>query len=218
VSEPEVAVADFFEVVGSTRAIRRLKSDPVPMEYVEKVLWAATCAPSGSNRQPWRFLVITDPEKRKRLQEYFVMGWNRYLRETIGKGKPLSERPPEQARSIQAALNAGTYLADHLHEVPVLILACTIGEPGSGGSIYPAIQNLLLAARALGLGTSLTTVLRDNQAGVRGLLEIPDNSSYVALIPMGWPLGKFGMGPRKPLDQVCYLNTWGNSLVAAPTH
>lgn len=205
----QVVEADVFEVIATTRAIRRLKPDPVPLEYIHTVLWAATRAPSGSNRQPWRFIVIDDPEKKRQLQELYFRGWQRYLNETIGGATRRRERTPEERASIERTLKAAEYLARHLDEVPVLILACTVGEPGSGGSIFPALQNLMLAARALGLGSSLTTLLRHHPEDVRRILDLPDHVHYVALIPIGWPLGRFGSGPRKPVEAVAYLNTWG---------
>ena len=206
-------VTDIFEVIRTQRAMRRLKPDPVPEEYIKKILWAATRAPSGGNRQNWRWLVITDPEKKKPIQQWYKEGWDRLVASGYGNRPDL---PPEEAASNERVMRSAQYLADHLHEVPVLILACLLVDPGqrpditAGSSIYPAVQNLMLAARALGLGTALTTLHRLHQDDIRKLLGIPDTVETAALIPVGWPKGKFGEGFRKPVEDVTYWEQWGN--------
>lgn len=212
---PEVqpVVSDIFEVIRTQRAMRRLKPDPVPEEYIKKILWAATRAPSGGNRQNWRWLVITDPEKKKPIQQWYKEGWDRLVASGYGNRPDL---PPEEAASNERVMRSAQYLADHLHEVPVLILACLLVDPGqrpditAGSSIYPAVQNLMLAARALGLGTALTTLHRFHQDDIRKLLGIPETVETAALIPVGWPMGRFGEGFRKPVEDVTYWEQWGN--------
>ena len=206
--------SDFFEVIGTQRAMRRLKPDPVPEELIKKLIWAATRAPSGGNRQPWRFLVITDATKRKAIADLYSEAWEVYRASGYGgsAGKQLSA---EDAESNERVLRSSQYLADHMAEVPVLILVCTFSAPSvnagiaSGSSIYPAVQNLMLAARALGLGTALTTIHRQKQDEVRTLLDIPESVETAALIPVGWPKGKFGEGSRLPQEYVTYWDTWG---------
>jgi len=212
---PEVqpVVSDIFEVIRTQRAMRRLKPDPVPEEYIKKILWAATRAPSGGNRQNWRWLVITDPEKKKQIRQWYKEGWDRLVASGYGNRPDL---PPEEAASNERVMRSAQYLADHLHEVPVLILACLLVDPGqrpditAGSSIYPAVQNLMLAARALGLGTALTTLHRFHQDDIRKLLGIPETVETSALIPVGWPMGRFGEGFRKPVEDVTYWEQWGN--------
>jgi len=212
--EPTITEPDFFTVIGTQRAMRRLKPDPVPPEYIEKIIWAATRAPSGGNRQPWRFLVITDPDKRAEIARHYSEAWGAYTASGYGgtAGKQLS---PEDADSNERVLRSSQYLADHLDEVPVHILVCTFSNPSvnagiaSGSSIYPAVQNLMLAARALGLGTALTTIHRQRQDEIRELLGIPDTVETAALIPVGWPMGRFGEGRRLPTSHVTYYDTWG---------
>jgi nitroreductase len=211
-SEPVVIEADVFEVIGTQRAMRRLKPDPVPREYITKMIWAATRAPNGGNVQPWRFLVITDPAKKRRLQEIYSEQWTKYL--SMDSASAQAAQSPEQKRVRERTLAAGQYLADHLHEAPAIIIPCGFllavnTGIASGSSIYPAIQNLMLAARALGLGTVLTTLHRQNEAAVRELLGIPENAHTAALIPVGWPMGRFGAGPRLPVEAVTYWDTWG---------
>jgi nitroreductase len=207
--EPAIVESDFFQVIGTQRAMRRLKPAPVPEEYIKKILWAATRAPSGGNRQGWRWLVVTDPSKKKQVQEWYNDGWSKALASGYGAGANL---PEEERLSNERVMRSATYLAEHMHEVPVLIFACSLtgnGDIVSGSSIYPAVQNLMLAARALGLGTALTTVHRGKQKEIRELFGIPESVETAALIPVGWPRGKFGSGFRKPVEDVTYWEDWG---------
>lgn len=208
-SEPTVVEPGFFEVIGTQRAMRRLKSDPVPEEYIKKILWAATRAPSGGNRQGWRWLVVTDAEKKKKIQGWYNELWSKAIASGYGAGAGL---PEEERLSNERVMKSATYLAEHMHEAPALIFACSLtggGDIVSGSSIYPAVQNLMLAARALGLGTALTTVHRGRQNEIRELLGIPESVETAALIPVGWPKGKFGSGFRRPVEDVTYWETWG---------
>ena len=197
---------DLFEAINTQRAMRRLKPDPVPDDLIWKVLEAAIRAPSGGNRQPWNFLVVRDPEKKRKIAEWYLDSWNK----SYGLIKQAAMASPETAKTYASA----EYLANHLAEVPVLIIA-TVNNAGvapvspPGASIYPAVQNLMLAARALRLGTCLTTLHRTHEAEVKQLLGIPENVETMALIPLGWPKGKFGAGPRLPVDKVTYWDGWG---------
>jgi nitroreductase len=211
---PDVNVleGDVFEVIGTQRAMRRLKPDAVPEELIKKLIWAATRAPSGGNTQPWRFLVVTDTEKRKQIAELYLEGWTRYVKAGYTDRAPAVS--PEAQAAAERTLRSAQYLADHLHEVPVHIIPCTWKLEvntgiASGSSIYPAIQNLMLAARALGLGTALTTIHRWNEDKVKEVLGIPESAETAALIPVGWPKGKFGAGPRLPVEAVTYWDEWG---------
>lgn len=209
--EPTIVEPGFFDVIGTQRAMRRLSPDPVPPEYIEKIIWAATRAPSGGNRQGWRWLVITDTAKKQKIQEWYKDAWTSVTASGYGVSAGL---PGVEAESNDRVMRSATYLAEHMHEAPVLILACALtggggGDITAGSSIYPAVQNLMLAARALGLGTALTTVHRMHQDEVRELLEIPATVETAALIPVGWPLGKFGSGLRQPVEKVTYYDTWG---------
>jgi nitroreductase len=198
---------DLFEAIGTLRAMRRLKPDPVSDEEVWTILDAAVKAPSGANRQPWNFLVIRDPDTKRKLAEHYLAGWNHHY----GPLRALALADPAIARAYRSA----EHLAHHLAEVPVLILATVQRAaiaPGSppGASIYPAVQNLMLAARALGLGTTLTTLHREREAEVKALLGIPEGADTMALIPVGWPRGKFGPPPRLPVEQVTHWERWGD--------
>jgi len=197
---------DIFEAINTQRAMRRLKPDPVSDELIWKLLDAAVRAPSGGNRQPWNFIVIRDPETKARIAEWYRDSWDK----SYGPVKQAVTADPALARTYASA----EHLAHHLAEVPVLIIA-TVRHSGvapvspDGASIYPAVQNLMLAARALGLGTALTTLHRAHEAEVKQLLGIPEGVETMALIPLGWPVGKFGAGPRIPVEKVTYWDKWG---------
>ena len=199
---------DIFEVIHSQRAMRRLKPDPVPEELIWKLLDAAIKAPSGGNRQPWNFIVIRDDKTKAKIAEWYLDGWNK----AYGPLKQAAMASPTTARTYASA----DHLANHLAEVPVLIIA-TINNSGvapvstSGASIYPAVQNLMLAARALGLGTTITTLHRTHEEEVKQLLGVPEGVDTMALIPLGYPVGKFGPTSRIPTDKVVYWEKWGQA-------
>jgi nitroreductase len=210
-TEPAVIEPNFFEVIGTQRAMRRLKPDPVPDEYIKKIIWAATRAPSGGNRQGWRWLVVTDPASKKKIQEWYNELWSGALASGYGAGSGL---PEEERLSNERVMRSATYLAEHMHEAPALVFACSLtgnagGDITAGSSVYPAVQNLMLAARALGLGTALTTIHRGRQKEIQELLGIPESVETAALIPVGWPKGKFGSGLRRPVEEVTYWDKWG---------
>ena len=206
-----MAEIGLFEAMYTQRALRRLKPDPVSDELVNKLIEAATKAPSGGDRQPWAFIVIRDPEVRKRIGAWYLDAWNR----TYGQ-VPEADRarlPNSASRMYRSA----EHLANHLAEAPVHILVCAHGIMPSSlpfaasshyGSIFPAVQNLLLAARGLGLGATLTTLHKMHEAELKQLLGIPDSVETVALIPIGHPAGKYGPTKRRPAAQVTHQERW----------
>jgi nitroreductase len=203
---------DFFDVATTQRAMRRLKPDPVPDDLLWKVLRTAVMAPSGGNRQPWNFLVVRDVEKKRRIGEWYLDAWEK----TYGPAREAMRADPQMAKTF----NSADHLARHVAEAPVLIFATVRRDmPTSGpslllgASIYPAVQNLMLAARALGLGTTLTTLHMLHEAEVKQLLGIPENVQTMAMIPLGWPRGRFGSPSRMPAEKVVYWDAWG---AAAP--
>lgn len=203
---------DLFEAIHTQRAIRRLKPDPIPDSVIRQILDAAICAPSGGNRQGWIFLVIRDPEVRERIGELYREGFQDLL--NVPYYRDAGAAPP--ASPAGRLMASARHLAEHLHEAPLLILACLNTEgmaPGitMGSSIYPAVQNILLAARALGIGSTLTTIHRFRDRQVKELLGIPPGVETAALIPLGYPITKFGRPPRKPAREVIYLDRWGQA-------
>jgi nitroreductase len=206
---------DFFDVVTTQRAIRRLKTDPIPDAALRQIMDAAICAPSGGNRQGWSFLVVRDPAKRARLGELYREAWGELMKVPYYAGA-AKEAPPDSPAGKMLA--SARHLGEHLGEAPVLILACIALDSGvqptltTGASIYPAVQNIMLAARALGIGSCITTIHRFRDAQVKELLGIPADVETAALIPLGYPLGKFGRPPRRPLREVAFADRWGQAF------
>jgi nitroreductase len=197
---------EFFETITTLRAMRRLHPDPVPEEDLWKILDTAIRAPSGGNTQPWNFVVITEQETKKKIAGWYLDAWQK----TYGPAREAMLADPRMMKTYHSA----DHLANHLAEAPVLILVTTrkdnvrIGAIG-GASIYPAVQNLMLAARALGYGTTLTTLHKLHDAEVKELLAIPEEHETMALIPLGKPKGRFGVPPRAPIDRVVHWEGWG---------
>jgi nitroreductase len=204
---------DFFDVVTTQRAIRRLKPEPIPDAVLRQIMDAAICAPSGGNRQGWSFLVIRDAAKRSRLGELYREAWGELMKVPYYRGAAAA--PPDSREGKMLA--SARHLSEHLGEAPVLILAC-VGTDGAtptlttGASIYPAAQNIMLAARALGLGSCITTIHKYRDPQVKELLGIPAEVETAALIPLGYPLGKFGRPPRRPLAEVAHADAWGQAF------
>ncbi len=217
-SEPGI-----FEILGSTRAMKRLKPDPVPEELLRKMLDAGTKAPSGVNTQPWEFLVVRDPETKKWIQE-------RYLHFTQERFGPLVESLEGVDTPHARMLRTVMHLAEHLHEVPVLLFVCGHRDwpaavpvekriskpPAPYGSIYPCVQNILLACRAVGLGASVTTMHHMFEEELAEQLGVPDDVSLVALLPVGFPQGRFGPVTRKPAEELTHFDRWGHQDGAVP--
>jgi nitroreductase len=205
---------DFFEAVTTQRAMRRLKTDPIPEATLRQIMEAAICAPSGGNRQGWSFLVIRDAAVRARLGELYRECWGELMK--VPYYATATAEPPDSP--VARMLASARHLGEHLGEAPVLILACIAVDPGTtasvitGSSIYPAVQNIMLAARALGIGSCLTTIHRFRDAQVKELLRIPAHVETAALIPLGYPLGKFGKAPRRALGEVAFADQWGRSF------
>jgi len=212
-----------FEVMYSLRAMRRLKPDRVPEDVVWKVLEAGTMAPSGGNTQPWRFVVVQDTELKQFVQERYLRALRVYLRvnaEAASRREaPLDpDTATRQARTGAAAL----YLGEHLHETPLLVLVCMMPRDLSllrdaqgnvrgaavYSSIFPAVQNMLLACRALGLGATLTTLHLAFEGEIKQRLGIPAEVETVALLPIGYPVGKFGGTTRQRVEDVTYWDGW----------
>jgi nitroreductase len=204
-------VHDLFEIMQTMRAMRRLKPDPVPDELIAKILRAGVCAPNGANTQRWRFLVIKDRDIKKRVQVIYKRAFD----EVIGPRYLSSEPPPGVTRERYLRQHAAVeYLTDHFHEAPVWIVACLdegTAAPTrmSGASIYPAVQNMLLAARALGLGATLTTRHMLYEKESEAALGLPAGVHSYAILPIGYPMGRFGPVGRGPLAEVVYEDRWG---------
>jgi nitroreductase len=201
--------ADLFEIMRTTRSMRRRKPDPVPNELIRKILEAAVCAPSGGNMQQWRFLVIRDAKVKETVGAYYKRAWDERVAPRYRAGEPAPDMSREQFLRLLAAAE---YLAAHIHEAPVWILPCLEGEAPmrwSGSSIYPAVQNMLLAARSLGLGATLTTLHLVFEKEAEAAMGLPPNFHSYALLPIGYPMGRFGPVRRIALADVVYEDRWG---------
>jgi nitroreductase len=200
---------DLFEIMATTRSMRRLKPDPVPAALIQKVLEAGVSAPSGGNMQRWRFIVIKDPKIKQTVGAYYKRTWDEVVAPRYRAGEPA---PGTSRERFARMLNAAQHLADHIHEAPVWIVPCLEGATPtrtSGSSIYPAVQNMLLAARALGLGATLTTLYLNFEKEVEAALGLPPDMHSYAILPIGYPMGRFGPVRRVPLAEVVYEDRWG---------
>lgn len=217
-----------FEAMYSARALRRFKPDPVPEEVLARILDAAIRAPSAGNAQNWAFVVVRDPEQRRRLGAIYRKAADIVSAIYAARGRPSHMNEDEYRRFM----SSGSYLWDHLADAPVLLVACLRREvlppvaslpPAvqarfedereyamrrAGASIYPAVQNIILACRALGLGTLITTNHMLYEDEVKALLELPDDMQTYALMPIGYPQGRFGPVKRRPLSEVVHLDRW----------
>jgi nitroreductase len=215
----------------SARALRRLKPDPVPEEIITKILDAAIRAPSAGNSQHWVFVVVRDPELRRELGLLYRKASD--IAKAIYQARGRPAHMTEQ--QYQRMMSSGTYLWEHIGEAPVLLLPClrdryvppreTLppavqliyqGEVAytariQGASIYPAVQNIILACRAFGLGTLITTNHIRYEGAVKALLGIPEDVSTYALMPIGYPEDKFGPVQRRPINEVTYADRWGTT-------
>ena len=202
-----------FDTIYNCRAMRRLKTDPVPEEEILQLIEAANQAPTGSNQQGARWIVVRDPDQRKTLADLNQSAVEAYIGPTSGRPNALAHQDTDKRLRM---LNAVIWQAEHMHEIPVLIVACyqfdgPIGDgvPSGGGSIWPAVQNLLLAARALGLGAAPTTLGLSNPVAVRKTLNLPNDMAAYCLIPVGYPLGNFGPVTRLPVADTVRWDRWG---------
>ncbi len=196
---------DVFEAIATTRAMRRLDPDrDVSDADVLTIVEAATKAATGGNAQPVRWMVVRDADKRRQLGDVYRKAWAP-VRELYGA-------QPDISTDTQRVLNSADHLGEHMGEAPVIILPCSKGEPGQAeSSVFPGVQNLFLAARALGLGTTLTTVHRFREDEVRAVLAIPPDVNTWAMIPVGYPTGRWREAKRRPVREITYWDTWKNA-------
>ncbi len=212
-TKPEPLTMPLEEAMRTQRAIRRIKSDPVDDALVLRLIELAMKAPTGSNAQNWEFIVVKDRKVKARLGRLNRSAFTVYG----GIGRRLLERRGDD-KSLRA-LKAGQWQADHFDDIPVLVVACLKGVVApwppvaastAYGSIFPAVQNLLLAARAAGLGAALITLPLWSKLLARRVLGLPWNVTPCAVVPLGWPTGKYGPTTRRPVEEVVSLDQYGN--------
>lgn len=213
----------FNEILTTTRSVRKRLdlSRPVEPEVIRACLELALQAPTGGNSQGWQFMVVTDPQQRQALAAVYQKGWARYIeaRMSGGQGGAGSRLSAERMATLAKVLQSAMYLAEHMHEVPVLVVPCIQGrvsspaaadQAGLWGSIFPATWSFMLAARAHGLGTSLTTIHLMYEQEAAEVLGIPyEKVTQAALIPVAYTQGTdFKPATREPLDTVLHWDRW----------
>ena len=191
------------EAIFSQRSIRRFRPDPIATDDLRLILAAAVKAPSGGNRQPARFLVLNDPDVIGQFGALYREAWWAKRRDEHRPWTRREEIPPEDRGNVAAAR-----LADEIKDAPCIILALTTGK-GQASSVIPSVQNLMLAARALGIGSVPTTLHAQVLERVYALLGIPPDMEFHLCIPLGYPRGRFGPTRRREAAEVSYLNHWG---------
>ena len=205
--------ARLFDVMYSCRAMRRLRPDPVPENLLIQLIDAANQAPSGSNLQGARWVLVRDAAQKAELAKLNYEAVQAYIQPQLASLKDLPQQSADKRRRM---MNAVLWQADHLQEMPVLIIAChqfegpvdRLQAAQAAGSVWPGVQNLLLAARALELGAAPTTLGLTRRSEVKRILNLPENVEAYCLIPVGYPKGRFGPVTRLPVEQTMYWDRW----------
>jgi nitroreductase len=206
---------DVHEALYTTRAMRRVRPDPIPLDVQARILDAAIRAPTGGNTQQWRFLLVDDPDVKARLgplyRECIAQLWATVYADRIA----AIEADPGDPENVQTAkvVRSAQHLADHFEDVPLFLFGFVRGDT-SGGSIFPAVWSAMLAARAEGVGSSLTSVLVFRLQETLDLLGVPPDKGWVmsCCVSFGYPTGRWGVAPRRPAHEVAYRNSWGTPL------
>jgi nitroreductase len=207
---------DIDEALYTTRAMRRVKPDPVPLEVQARILDAAIRAPSGGNTQNWRFLLVDDKEVIGRLAPLYQDAIDQLWRTVYADRIAAAEADPDDPESVSMlkVQRSAQWLADHFGEVPLYLFGFVQHDP-TGGSIYPAVWSAQLAARAAGVGSSLTAVLGFfHPTETFEILGVPGDEGWVmaCCVSFGYPTGRWGVAPRRPVHEVSYRNRWGTDV------
>jgi nitroreductase len=207
---------DLHEALYTTRAMRRVRPDPIPAEVQARILDAAVRAPSGGNTQGWRFLLVDDPGVKGRLGPLYRAGterlWSEVYRDRIAAAEADPDAP-DNATTLRMVRSA-QHLADHFEDVPLYLFAFTRNDP-TGGSIYPSVWSAMLAARGEGVGSALTTILGFfAPKETLEVLGVPDGKGWLltATVSFGYPTGRWGVAARRPVHEVSYRNRWGEPV------
>jgi len=201
-----------LEGLRTARAIRRLRPDPVAPGLIRKVCEAGTFAPSGGNRQPWIFVAVMEAERRAWIAERYLARFREYIGPAFEQAEADPDFPEARLRNMRAAL----HLAEHLHEAPVHLFVAGWQRRGrtQDQALFPAIQNILLACRAVGLGASLTTMHLADGPEIDAYLGLPEETPSCALLPIGWPAGRHGRPPRAPVDEKLFFERLPEGVVS----
>ncbi len=207
---------DVREALYTTRAMRRVKPDPIPQAVQERILDAAIRAPSGGNSQGWRFLLVDDPQIKARLaplyQDAIARLWTTFYRERLEQARATPD--DQESAALLRVQSSAQHLADHFEAVPLFLIAFSRGDE-SGGSIFPAVWSAQLAARAEGVGSALTSVLGVfHGAEALEILRVPAGKGWTmaCLVSFGYPTGRWGVAARRPVHEVAYRNAWGTPV------
>ena len=206
---------DVFEALYTTRAMRRVKPDPIPIDAQQRILDAAIRAPSGGNTQNWRFLLVDDPGARAQLgpiyRECLAQLWVTIYKDRVETARARPD-DPESAQFLRIQRSA-QHLADHFEQYPLLLFSFVQFDP-TGGSIFPATWSAMLAARALGVGASLTSVFHFQIDSVLEILSVPKQEGWLfsSCVCFGYPTGRWGVAARRPVHEVSFRNRWGEPV------
>jgi nitroreductase len=207
---------DIEEALYTTRAMRRVRPDPIPMELQARILDAAIRAPSGGNSQNWRFLLVDDHDVIGQIAPLYRDGldqlWKSFYAERLAAARATPDTPESQ--SMLAVQRSAQWLADHFEDVPLFLFGFVEADP-TGSSIFPAIWSAQLAARAQGVGSALTILLSFlHPAEVGEILGVPAAEHWVmaCCVSFGYPTGRWGVAPRRPVHEVSFRNQWGEPV------
>jgi len=212
-----------YEAMSTLRAVRRLRTDPIPDDVLQRILQAAAWAPSGGNVQPWRIVAVRDADIRGQIGDLYRPQWTTY---GANARKGMEQMEGEVREKRGRMLDACDQLGEHMGQAPVLLVFCFNPDHMAitdadldrasvvgGGSVYPALQNAMLACVSEGVGCTLTTLLCYEEASMKKLLEIPDGWYTCAVMPIGYPV-RGGHGPisRRPVAKLCFEDKFGNGI------
>jgi len=205
---PERESLDLFDALHSTRAMRYLKPDPIDDEVLWEILDAAIRGPTGGNQQGWSWIVVRDAEVKRQIAAWYLEGWER----SYGQRREAILADESEAGLGKVNFLSAEHLANNLADAPVWVFPVAHGGGRAGSSIYGAVQNLMLAARAYGIGSTLTSLYQGHEDDVRELLGLPEGAQTMALIPLGYPArGKFSQPKRHPVDEVTHWERYGET-------
>lgn len=208
---------ELHEALYTTRAMRRVKKDPIPEDVQKRILDAAVRAPSGGDLQGWRFLLLDSPEVKAQLGPVYREGINRVFDSMYRKQLDAAKADPEapENRHFQKFYRSVMWLGDHFEDYPLILFAfCSKMGDTTGGSIFPAVWSAMLAARAEGVGSALTSVFLFHEQKMMEILGVPadENWQFACAVTMGYPTGRWDVAPRLPAHEVAYRNRWGEAV------
>lgn len=206
---------DVYEALYTTRAMRRVKPDPIPEPVQARILDAAIRAPSGGNGQGWKFLLVDDKAVIGQLAPLYKKCMDSMFKTVYGERLQAANAAPDEQDNVEflKMYRSANYMGDNFASYPLLLLAFSRGD-NTGSSIFPAVWNAMLAARAEGVGSAITSLIIGEREKMFEILGVPGDKGWKfdCLVPMGYPTGRWGVAPRRPAHEVAYKNQWGEPL------